>query len=149
MTTDDFTDAAEDAASRTVLAFIGNNDAAYGYSSGFTTGAEWARDYLTEQEPTDVEVKRASCGCDLTGLTPPAVHLVDDHEGARQRLSAQEPTDAEVDAVRKLRKIRKLNDRYSLGGMVPCDEIDKVLDPDYADTLEAPAARRDEEKQDG
>lgn len=49
------------------------------------------------------EEKRASCGCDLTGLTPPAVHLVDDHEGAKQRLSAQEPTDAER-AVRELHR---------------------------------------------
>lgn len=62
--------------------------------------AEWTPDTIARvkrglRATRRDEEKRASCGCDLTGLTPPAVHLVDDHEGAKQRLAAQEPTDAE------------------------------------------------------
>lgn len=60
---EDFTQAAEDAADRTGQVFIGNNDAAYGYNSGFTAGAEWARAYLTERCP--------ACGEDPAGPLRP------------------------------------------------------------------------------
>lgn len=76
-----------------------------------------------------------------TGRVLPTPHGVAIAEWARTYLAEQEASETEAGAARKLRKIRKLNDRYSLGGMVPCDEIDKVLDPDYAGALEAPAAR--------
>lgn len=29
------------------------------------------------------KAKRAACGCDLTGMAPPAVHIVDRHEEKR------------------------------------------------------------------
>lgn len=50
MNSNEFTRAAEDEADRTARIFIGNNDAAYGYNIGFTTCAEWAWDYLAQQE---------------------------------------------------------------------------------------------------
>lgn len=49
--------------------------------------AEAAREALTqyasefEGEGSErIGPKRASCGCDLTGMAPPAVHIVDRHE---------------------------------------------------------------------
>lgn len=35
------------------------------------------------------EGKRASCGCDLSGMTPPAVHIVDRHEAPTTRGSTR------------------------------------------------------------
>lgn len=55
MTTDTFTDAAEDAAEEHARTYIGTDEAAYGYHGGFTDGAEWARARLAVQEPTDAE----------------------------------------------------------------------------------------------
>lgn len=49
--------------------------------------AEAAREALTEyasefegEGSERIGPKRAACGCDLTGMAPPAVHIVDRHE---------------------------------------------------------------------
>lgn len=73
------------------------------------------------------EARRAWEGEESMTMPELALHMA---EWARIYLAEHEASETEAGAARKLRKIRKLNDRYSLSGMVPCDEIDKVLDPD-------------------
>lgn len=65
---DDFTRDAKAAASRTSLVFMGNNDATYGYNSGFTTGAEWGRDQALAQKPTDAEIEAGKAVLESAGL---------------------------------------------------------------------------------
>ncbi len=46
----------------------------------------WARTHPKEAPMADLERRNpyrspSGCGCDLTGMAPPAVHIVDNHEG--------------------------------------------------------------------
>ncbi|WP_044496100.1 hypothetical protein [Nesterenkonia massiliensis] len=43
--------------------------------------AEAAGIYVQIGYPRNPYRSKPSCGCDLSGMTPPAAHLVDDHEG--------------------------------------------------------------------
>lgn len=147
MNTDNFTEAARKRAERRVPLDGGEPDLIFRDRRELVEMAEWARDYLTAQEPTDAEKavrelhrpvdvepsdticaacstlrgsgeslryfpteewpcatiqaldaaraarrdeeKRASCGCDLSGMTPPAVHIVDRHEAPTTRRSTR------------------------------------------------------------
>lgn len=57
MTTDDFTTAARTEADRRMRADGLVTQASMVRAHGFTVGAEWARDHLAAQEPTDAEVE--------------------------------------------------------------------------------------------
>ena len=43
--------------------------------------ADAAGMYVQIDYPRNPYRSKPSCGCDLSGMTPPAAHLVDDHEG--------------------------------------------------------------------
>ena len=59
MTTDNFTDTAAWQAEEELEAYLGTEEAAYGFRDGFARGAEWARTHLAAQEPSDGEVMAA------------------------------------------------------------------------------------------
>ena len=71
MTTDNFTEAARAEAERRYSRIVRRNKTAdewldEGRASGFASGAEWARDHLAAQEPTDAE-----CIAVLNAVTTP------------------------------------------------------------------------------
>lgn len=56
---DPFADSAAWQAEEELEAYLGTEDAAYGFRDGFARGAEWARTHLAAQE-TDAEVEAAA-----------------------------------------------------------------------------------------
>lgn len=156
MSADNFTEAAEDVAEERARAYIGSDEAARGYHSGFTDGASWGREQALSQEP-DTDLATAA-GAHLATVDH---DKSDDWVGGfvaaitwAVKRTEQEPTDAEVEAVaRSIHEHfpRKYLDEFGLACTARWEELEPHMREEYrvvarAALSAARAARRDEEK---